>query len=557
MIFPFRTRTKFERNLFVSILLIAIALCGASVLSLVVAQHRFESLLQQLWLGSGGAPLRRDLAYFARGYLNELAECGAASLKRASADCPRDSAEVFLDCVVSRLTQVDRHEDMAVRQLQLYEMRGGEWAFVAERGTAEPANASGDPHEGRQPFRLRPADLEHFARTGRQPLQRAVGLIASVSQLERLGAGSAALVLVSATDSTVTKNWQRSMASVDSPSFAPLFSDLIRLQIVSLLIALAIVGLVAVIVSRVLAVRVSRPLAELVDAMERVGSGDLDYRAVPGGQQEFRLLVESFNTMTDSIQRLNEETRHTARLKRELEMAREIQLKLLPNEIPQPDGYSIYGTNVPSLEMSGDYFDVLRWGDKEDLALVIGDVSGKGVPAAMVMANAQACLHSQSLNPDANISDSFKTLNRVVLENTDDSTFVTFFFALLSPSRGTLSYVNGGHNPPILLRKNGELLELGASGPIVGVLPHASYEPGQLDLSSGDLLFMYTDGVTEATSPDDEEFGTERLRELLHHSRRQPAEQITRSVVDAVEQYTGSDTQADDITILVVKATSP
>jgi sigma-B regulation protein RsbU (phosphoserine phosphatase) len=150
-----------------------------------------------------------------------------------------------------------------------------------------------------------------------------------------------------------------------------------------------------------------------------------------------------------------------------------------------------------------------------DLALVIGDVSGKGVPAAMVMSNAQACLHSQSLHSGADISKSFETLNRVIMENTDDSTFVTFFFALLSPGRRSLTYINAGHDPPILIRKNGELHELGSSGLIVGILPDASYEPRQMTLSPGDLLLMYTDGVTEARSPDDEEFGTERLRSLL------------------------------------------
>jgi len=548
MFIPFRTRTKFERNLFVSILLIALALCTASVLSLVVAQQRFENLLQQLWSQSDSAAMKRDLGFFARHYLNELASCGAVSLRQASADCQQASAETILECVSGRVLPDRQHDEMTPHALQIYSRSDGEWRLVVDR----PFDASPDrPDTGR--VRLRSADLEAFVQTGVQPLQRSVGFIASVHRLDDVEGHPTTLVLVSAADSTLARSWQRSMANVESPSFAPLFSDLIRLQIVSLLFVLLVVGVIAIAVSRVLSGRVSQPLAELVEAMERVGAGDLDYRATPSGQHEFRLLVESFNDMTARIQQLNEETRHTARIKRELEMARDIQMRLFPAVIPQPDGFDIHGANVPSLEVSGDYFDVLPWGKEGNLALIVGDVTGKGVPAAMVMSNAQACLHSESLRPDSEATDSVGILNHVLCENTDDETFITFFIASLSPSESRLSYVNAGHNPPVLLRQSGDCLELAPGGPIVGILPDAPYKTGHIDLAPGDLLCMYTDGVTEAAMPSGEEFGMERLKDVLHQSKRLSAEEIVGRIVGTVEEFTQLPSQADDITILVVK----
>ena len=265
-------------------------------------------------------------------------------------------------------------------------------------------------------------------------------------------------------------------------------------------------AIIAVVVSRVLSERLSGPLADLVGAMEHVASGDLSFRARPSGQQEFGFLIDSFNSMADSIQRLNEETRQTARMKRELEMGREIQLKLLPSVLPQPAGYDLYGTNVPSLELSGDYYDVLPWGSDGDLALILGDVSGKGLPAAMVMSNAQACLHSQALKPPSDLSDCVAILNRLLLDSTDEITYITLILAVLSPQQGKLVYVNGGHLPGLLIRPNGEVLELERGGPIVGILPDIQFAANEIQLHAGDLLCMYTDGITEARSPAGEEF---------------------------------------------------
>jgi len=561
MLSLFRSRTKFERNLFYIIVLISLILGSISVLSLVLAKRKFENLLQELWSKTAGDELQADLVYFAGKHLNDLAVENANLLKRASSDCPDATADRFIDCVLVRLAATQAKDTVFVpRLLQLYARTDGGWRLVGERNLEERVQAGKDAGSKGHDLQLKTTDLDEFARTGVQPKQRRPGSIESLVYFEHAGGNTrepGVLALIAATKGTLADRWQRSMQNVERPSFAFLFSDLILLQIKWLVAALSAVSIIAVIASRVLSERLSRPLADLVGAMERVASGDLAFRATPSGQQEFGFLIDSFNSMAGSIQRLNEETRQTARMKRELEMGREIQLKLLPSVLPQPAGYDLYGTNVPSLELSGDYYDVLPWGSNGDLALILGDVSGKGLPAAMVMSNAQACLHSQALKPPSDPSDCVAILNRLILDSTDETTYITLILAVLSPQQGKIVYVNGGHPPGLLIRHDGEILELERGGPIVGILPDFQFAANEIQLHPGDLLCMYTDGITEARSPAEKEFEKERLTRLLVENRDLSAQALSTRVIEAVKAFSGLEEQADDITILVLKVLEP
>jgi serine phosphatase RsbU (regulator of sigma subunit) len=551
------SRTRFERNLFFGILLIAVVLGATSVISLIIAQRRFEDLLESLWSRSRGEDLQSDLAFFANKQLNDLALDGADLLSQAASACPPASLDARLDCIADWLQlKPALNADLTPRCVQAYMESPGGWELVHDRSLVA-AGTVGETEGGRdEDVCPRHADLSEFTVNGTQPKQRHVGFIQSFLEY-REGPGDAGehvvLVLVSTTGSGITTRWRSSVANVERPSFTPIFSQLIWLQITGLLIALAVIGAVAIVVSRILSARLSEPLADLVGAMERVGSGDLDFRARPSKQQEFGYLIESFNTMADGIRRLNEETRQAARMKHELEMGREIQLGLLPHRLPRLPGYDLYACNVPSLELSGDYYDVISWGDGGDLVLAVADVSGKGLPAAMLMSNAQAWLHSQALRPRVELTECMAILNHLLVNSTDAGTFLTSFIGILSPEERKLVYVNGGHPPALLLRDGGECLELHVGGPVVGVIPDAAYDSEVIDLRVGDTLCLYTDGITEAVSPSGEEFGSKGLSDLLLTTRALSARDILSRIIEAVQEHSHLERQSDDVTMLVLK----
>jgi serine phosphatase RsbU (regulator of sigma subunit) len=551
------SRTKFERSLFYCILLIAVVLGATSILSLIVAQEKFKVLLDDLWSRSAGAELQADLAFFANQRLGDLAAKGAALLLESASDCPASPLDLYVDRIAQHLHETPPSGgDLTPQRVQLYVRSETGWQLVSDQAVLLPGASSEIAGSENIDFSLRSADLDEFASKGTQPKQRRVGYIQSLVYRDGSGepfGNGVILVLTSATSKEFTERWQRSIANVERPSFSPLFSQLIWLQIGGLLVALVVISVVAVIVSRMLSARLSQPLAELVSSMERVGSGDLSFRVKPSSQQEFGYLVDSFNTMVDNIQRLNEETRQTARMKRELEMGREIQLRMLPEVLPQPHGYDLCGTNVPSLELSGDYYDVISIGENGNLVLAVADVSGKGLPAAMLMSNIQACLHSQALRPQVELTECVGIINRLLRNSTDAGTFATFFVAMLSPQQRRLVYVNAGHPPALLLRRTGEILDLAKGGPIVGVIPDVTYDSGDVELSSGDILCLYTDGITEALGANGEEFGCARLARLLVEMKDLSAQGILARVVETVKEYSGLQRQSDDITVLVLK----
>ncbi|MDA1315855.1 MAG: SpoIIE family protein phosphatase [Acidobacteria bacterium] len=247
--------------------------------------------------------------------------------------------------------------------------------------------------------------------------------------------------------------------------------------------------------------------------------------------------------------RLGEEEKALQLMQQELRMAHGIQLKLLPKEPPSIPGFQIAGRSLAARNVGGDYYDFYRSGD--NYAICLGDVSGKGMPAALLMACVQATIRGQTL-VESSVANCLERSNRLLYEITESDKFVTLFFALLDPVARRLCYSNAGHNPPILLSDK-QVLPLDVGGPVLSILPACPYEEAQLDLHSGDLLVIYSDGFSEAMNRRFEEFGEGRLLELVKKHGDLSPDALIEEAFKIVKQHTGDAPQTDDMTIVVVK----
>jgi CHASE2 domain-containing sensor protein len=235
----------------------------------------------------------------------------------------------------------------------------------------------------------------------------------------------------------------------------------------------------------------------------------------------------------------------------ELTVARKIQQDLLPKGVLTVSGVDVTGMNLPCFAVGGDYFDYFKLADGR-IALAIADVAGKGVPAALLMTNLQAILRAECGRGTA-VPVVPAQANRQLMESmAGSSKFVTFFYGALDPVARRLSYSNAGHNPPLVVRADGRIEELGTGGLILGVFPFAEYEEGTVDLAPGDLLVLFTDGVTEAESKRGL-YGDERLQELLLRERHRSAKEIGDLICKDVDVFSHGLHQTDDVTVLVVK----
>jgi sigma-B regulation protein RsbU (phosphoserine phosphatase) len=233
----------------------------------------------------------------------------------------------------------------------------------------------------------------------------------------------------------------------------------------------------------------------------------------------------------------------------EIAEARAIQEGFLPKEIPQLPGYEIAATWQSARVVGGDYFDVLSFKD-ETLGLCIADVAGKGMPAALLMSNLQAAvrgLASPSLPPN----ELCVRLNSLLCRNIASDRFVTLFYAQLDGPSRRLHYASAGHNPPFVMHQDGSHDRLQQGGGVLGIFPNQKFELGCVDLQSGDTLVLFTDGVTEARSVDDEEFGDQRLAGVLTETRGAGAREIQRQILLTASEFSGG-LWHDDATLLVL-----
>jgi serine phosphatase RsbU (regulator of sigma subunit) len=240
-----------------------------------------------------------------------------------------------------------------------------------------------------------------------------------------------------------------------------------------------------------------------------------------------------------------------ARLEREMEVARDIQMELLPKTFPNIPGLDVFAFSVPARQVGGDCYDIIDLGDGH-LAITIGDVAGKGTPAAILMANVQAAVRalSESGIPATSL---IEKVNSLVHRSTEESGFITFFYCVLDTQTGHLRYVNAGHNPPCVLRGDGRKDYLDRGGVVIGIMSGMTYEEGETHIGRGDAVVLYTDGITEATNPRDEMYGEARLESVLEEYRGESAREIEERVYTDVKDFTEGAAQADDLTMVIVK----
>jgi phosphoserine phosphatase RsbU/P len=239
------------------------------------------------------------------------------------------------------------------------------------------------------------------------------------------------------------------------------------------------------------------------------------------------------------------------RVNREMEIAREVQERLFPQFMPDIPGGSVAGGCRAALGVGGDYYDVFPLEDGR-VGLAIGDVSGKGISAALLMASLRASLRGVTLDNPRDFAMLMHKVNRLVYEASASNRYATFFFAAFDPKTRRLECVNAGHNPPVVLR-NGEVIRLEADGPVVGLLPFAPYTEQEMMLEPGDLLILYTDGISEAMTHADEEWGEERMIASALAVRNKSATEILRTMLADADKFTAGAPQHDDMTILVLQ----
>lgn len=250
--------------------------------------------------------------------------------------------------------------------------------------------------------------------------------------------------------------------------------------------------------------------------------------------------------------RLYEIAVERGRLERELQLARALQASFIPASAPQIEGWDIAARWYPAHEVSGDFYDFLKT-EEDGLGVAIADVSDKGMGAALFMVLARTVLRSSiegATSPAAAISRS----NRLLYSDANDGMFVTLFYCDLDPQNGILRYVNAGHNPPLLFRvgeTEPELLE--RTGILLGVDEQADFNQQLLQLNSGDLIFLYTDGIFDAHNSEMIPFGLNRVQELLQAHRNAPAEEILQTLMTAIQKFTGKAPSFDDITLVILK----
>ena len=249
--------------------------------------------------------------------------------------------------------------------------------------------------------------------------------------------------------------------------------------------------------------------------------------------------------------RLLEEETQLFLMQDELKKAKEIQDNLLPKVIPKIDGYDLASYILPAKDVGGDYYDFIPLSENE-LAICIGDVSGKGLPAALLMGNLQATIRGQCIIPSS-CKERIIRANKLLFQSTDSSKFATFFYTILDIQKNCLCYCNAGHNYPILFHRDASYDFLDTGGVILGGIPEYPFEEKRTPLEQGDLLLLYSDGVSEAMSPEEVEFGLEKIIEIVKNNLNLGSCELLERIKEEIKAHTSGATQSDDITMVIVK----
>ncbi len=330
--------------------------------------------------------------------------------------------------------------------------------------------------------------------------------------------------------------------------------------------AVAVIFLIIEGIALIIGVRLTRSITstvdKLYDATERVKKGDFSYRIRVPSNDQISALGEAFDSMTASVERLLRESEEKLRLESELEIARDVQAQLFPRSAPEVPGLELYGVCKAARSVSGDYYDFLKLGENR-VCLVLGDVSGKGISAALLMAAIQSALRAQfydgfapscgSQTSPLSTAEVVSRLNLQLYENTPREKYVTFFFGVYDAATRALTYTNAGHLPPVLLRR-GKVERLRAGGTVVGLFSSITYEQAEIQIQPGDLLLAFTDGITEPENIYGEEFGEDRVLEVVRRTMNASPQILVEEIYRSVSDWTGSPELQDDMTLVVAKA---
>ena len=344
-------------------------------------------------------------------------------------------------------------------------------------------------------------------------------------------------------------------------------------------IVFAIIELLALWIGTKLTRSITSAVAQLYEATKHVNRADFSHRITVKSSDQLATLANSFNSMTTSIEKLILEQKEKQRLENELAIAQEVQAQLFPKEISQLESLEVHGFCRPARTVSGDYYDFLYL-NSEKIILAVGDISGKGISAALLMATIHSAVRAYSLEgmprrrepaavgvaagsgmmlasalKAAEISPAalLTLLNHQLYESTPEAKYATLFLGIYDGATRRLTYSNGGHLPPILISEGGSVERLSCGGTVVGLFDDMSFPDTAVQLQPGDLFVGYSDGVTEPEN-DYGEFGEERLIQLVQANRHLPLQRITEIVTAAVDEWIGDNEQPDDVTLVLARA---
>jgi sigma-B regulation protein RsbU (phosphoserine phosphatase) len=324
---------------------------------------------------------------------------------------------------------------------------------------------------------------------------------------------------------------------------------------------------------------VTGAVAQLYDGTRHINRGDFSHRIPVRSNDQVAALANSFNSMTASLEQLIEEQKEKQRLENELVIAQEVQDQLFPHEIVQLASLEVHGFCRPARTVSGDYYDFLTL-NSDRLVLAVGDISGKGISAALLMATIHSAVRAYSLQDvpvlrepaavgaalgsdvmlasglrglDISPAALLSLLNHQLYQSTPPEKYATLFLGIYDGAQRVLTYSNGGHLPPIIMSEDGSIRRLECGGTVVGLFDHRSYEEGSVQFRRGEIFLAYSDGVTEPEN-DFGEFGEHRLIELLRENRDLPLPRISEIVTAAVDDWIGANEQPDDVTLVLARA---
>jgi phosphoserine phosphatase RsbU/P len=341
----------------------------------------------------------------------------------------------------------------------------------------------------------------------------------------------------------------------------------------------ALIELIALIIGTRMTRTVTGAVAQLYDATKHVDRGDFSHRIPVKSADQLSELALSFNSMTASIEKLILEQKEKQRLENELTIAQEVQAQLFPRQISELESLEVHGFCRPARTVSGDYYDFLT-ASSHKLILAVGDISGKGISAALLMATIHSAVRAYSVESLPQMREPVAVgavagagrimatwpegieispgallglLNHQLYESTPPEKYATLFLGIYDGRSHRLTYSNGGHLPPILIARNGGIRRLEAGGTVIGLFDKMTYEEGSVEMKPGEIFLAYSDGVTEPEN-DFGEFGEQRLIDLVSDNRNLPLPQISQVVTTAVENWIGDNEQPDDVTLVLARA---